>query len=200
MTVVSMPNLSEAAAKHARRLARRPEMPTWTPLLMVVLGVFFVVYMFVALITPSPSTQATAPTTTSPVRPAPTSSTPQASSPSTSPSPTANQTLPSITSSGQSGAPVTVPTGAVTVAQAAALGVYTTHLSSVPLAQGSTFPALTQAYPNVQLVSTAVVSYSPPNATFRVTVDPGPPASPGDLYLDIVVTDQNGQWSYVSGG
>jgi hypothetical protein len=113
--------------------------------------------------------------------------------------------LPSVSPDGAAGSTVSVPSAAVTVAQHAAIGVYTTKLSSVPLATGSTFPATSQAYPDAQLVSTvALVSPATPlnatTATLRVSVNPGPPASPGNLYLDITVVDQSGQWSYQSGG
>jgi hypothetical protein len=189
MTVGTMESLSDVAAKQARRLARRPEMPTWTPILMGLLGVFFVVYLFVAIVTPAPKSAQSATATTQP-------STTQPTTPTTTPTqPGGTKTV-----TNTSGQQVSVPTAALTVAQAAALGFYTTQLSSVPLATGSSFPSLSQAYPQAQLVSTTLVSSTPTSDVFKIVVNPGPPAAPGELSLNITVVDQSGQWAYASGG
>jgi hypothetical protein len=189
-----MESLSDVAAKQARRLARRPEMPTWTPILMGLLGVFFVVYLFIAILSPGSTTaQSASPGSTG------ASTTQPNNTPTTTPT-TTPQAAGTQTMTNTAGQQVSVPTAAVNVAQAAALGFYTTKLSSVPLAQGASFPALTQAYPTATIVSTTAVSTAPTTNVFKVVVNPGPPASPGDLALNITVVDQSGQWAYSSGG
>ena len=204
-----MESLSEIAQKQANKINRRPDLPGWWPLVTYLLAAGFIVYLFFSLIAGNGAPERSAhhgsagsslilgSATTSRGSGAG-STTPTTASPSTTtPSTSATGSVTQVSS--VNGGTASVPTGAYQVAQEAGLALYTTNTSAVPLATGVSFPPLSTAYRQAQIVSTELVSSSADTYVIRVTVDPGPPAQSGDLFVDITVVDQSGSWKYESG-
>jgi hypothetical protein len=186
-------DLTKTAERTLRRVAKRPDLPGWWPLLTVILGVFFVVYLFWHLISPSPKAVSLGAKLAAPgtygVPSTPSTGTPGPAGPTSS--------IPSIT-----GGPSVVPVAAVSVAKSAALAFYTTDFSAVPLSPGAQLPTLSQSWPGAAVTAVEVQSTSPTTDVFRITVDPAPgsPSDPGPHYLSITVSLSAGKWGFSSGG
>lgn len=209
-----MESLSTVAAKQWRRLSRRPTLPGWWPLFSVLLVVVGMGYLFVSLVSSSPTPRAThdhslgnqtlggqAASIGTFQGSAPVTTAPSPSHGSAAGSTTGNQAVqvPSANTTGP--ATMRVPSGALRVADKAALAYYTTNFSGVPLAAGAQRPRVSVAFPNATIVSSEALGGGGSQYVFQITVDPEPgsPNDPGDHYLDITVVDQGGQWAF-SGG
>jgi hypothetical protein len=201
-------SLKRTATARIKKLNSRPELPPYWKAAQVAVGGVFAIYLAWQVIAPGDGTATAERPTSSGTSIGVSSDAGTSGGPDTSAEPSADPTAgdstppdeeDSVTIGKVSGGTEEVAKGAVSIARAATLALYTGDFKGVQIKSGEEAPTVATAFPNAKLGPTQYLSESDGVVTFNTKVDADGKGPMAATYATVEVTYGSTGWSYTRG-